>query len=65
MVECLSQHLVKYVVEVEDDGTERWYNDNNEEILLPKSEAEIVEILQEFRKSGLNTQSQASVEILP
>lgn len=53
------------VVEILDDGTERWYNDNNEEIELPKTEAEILEFLQEYRRSGLDNQSQTSVEILP
>lgn len=50
------------VVETNEDGTETWYNDNNQEIERPKTAAEMLALYEAAREAR---KLKASVEVLP
>jgi len=53
------------VVEQSEDGTETWYNDNNEEITRPKSRAEIKELIEKARIARKEAIKIASSDVTP
>lgn len=54
------------VVEQNGDGAETWYNDNNEEIVRPKSPAEIKELIEKTKEARkIASRVVTPVEVLP
>jgi len=56
-------HNTAYMtVQLNEDGTETWFNDSNNEIERPKTRAEIAELL---NLSKISEENKTSVEVLP
>ena len=61
----LCHNTAYMVVEQNENGSEVWYNDNNEEISRPKSHAEIKELIEKARIARKEAIKIASSDVTP